>query len=140
MPDELNVIVVQVQTTGDWDVSCFNPICGEGIHDVGESPSKGRADAMARRHRLQIAREIERQGEPPAIVNWQTRAEEAEEALDAARQTIARVTAYALDQATYRPVEADCLAAVLLNLDPDDLRPGVAIAALTPITEEKPNA
>lgn len=63
MADDLNVIVVQRETDGVWDVSCFNPLCGSGVHDVGESESKGKAEAMARRHRLKIRREAERRGE-----------------------------------------------------------------------------
>ncbi|MEV4246990.1 hypothetical protein AB0J63_26700 [Streptosporangium canum] len=64
------------------------------------------------------------------------RAEEAEEDLDSAQQALARVVQHAHNLASYRPVEADALAAVILNLDPRDCRPGAALAALT---EEKPN-
>lgn len=54
----------------------------------------------------------------------------AEEALDAAQQTIARTVRYAIAQASYRPVEAGSLAAVLLNIDPHDIDPDEAIRAL----------
>jgi hypothetical protein len=63
-------------------------------------------------------------------------AEEAEEALDSAQQALARVVQHAQNLAGYRPVEADALAAVILNLDPRHCPPGAALAALTPITEE----
>jgi len=95
-PDDLNVIVVQVETTGIWDVSCFNPICGYGLHEVGEDPSKGKAEAMARRHRLEIRREQARQGEQAqqagraASVDWQARAIRAEADRDRALRDAAQ--------------------------------------------------
>lgn len=60
MADDLDVIVVQRETDGLWDVSCFNELCGYGLHDVGESESKGKAEAMATRHRTHIRREAAR--------------------------------------------------------------------------------
>lgn len=66
MADDLNVIVVQREMDGAWDVSCFNEVCGHGLHDVGEDPSRARAEAMARRHRLQIQRETGRRQESAA--------------------------------------------------------------------------
>lgn len=91
--DDLNVIVVQVETTGVWDVSCFNPVCGHGLHGVGEDPSKGKAEAMARRHRLEISREQARKGEQAqqaAPVDWQARALRAEADRDRALRDAAQ--------------------------------------------------
>ncbi|MGS2645903.1 hypothetical protein [Streptosporangium sp. G12] len=94
--DDLNVIVVQVETTSIWDVSCFNPICGHGLHEVGEDPSKGKAEAMARRHRLEIRRKLARKGEQAqraeraASVDWQARALRAEADRDCALRDAAQ--------------------------------------------------
>jgi hypothetical protein len=79
--DDLNVIVAQVEMTGVWDVSCFNPICGEGLHGVGEDPSKGKAEAMARRHRLEIGRKQARRDAAQGARNTNTAADIIREAL-----------------------------------------------------------
>jgi hypothetical protein len=87
--DHLNVIVVQVEETGRWDVSCFNEICGHGLHGVGESDSKGKADAMAKRHRLEISRQIaaqEERAEQADSKDWRARALKAEERAQAWRE------------------------------------------------------
>ncbi|MFI6477377.1 hypothetical protein ACIBH1_05555 [Nonomuraea sp. NPDC050663] len=61
--DDLSVYVVQVETTGLWEVGCCNSVCSHLHHEVGQYRSKGHAEAAAKRHRLHIRRETTKRAE-----------------------------------------------------------------------------
>lgn len=96
----MDVFVVQVETTGLWDATCCNSLCGYGLHCVAEDrPSKAAADRAATAHRRYLRRRIAEEGdrwermaaagEPQAleVIRLRAKLRAVEEELEAYRRT-----------------------------------------------------